>query len=231
VVANHFPLSTFLAENVRRADGDLLDLALDVDILAALVIARSLLVSHPKHRLGQPATEGLVVLELFEELRVVFEHRRDHPLQRLVVLDPGRARRVLHRSLFGSVSLLSDRCAVIIGKRLLNRLGVVLEIEHEDIALFWVCPVQARQRLHGLDAAEHPVHIHRVQERFIVAGLEFVGADQKAIRVFLHPVGNIVARKAVELRPADFLAVVFRLAGERMKRSRGCIRSFLYTST
>jgi hypothetical protein len=36
---------------------------------------------------SRPMTEGLIVLELLEELRVVNEKRGDHPLERLVVLD------------------------------------------------------------------------------------------------------------------------------------------------
>ena len=42
-----------------------------------------------EHRIREPATEGLVVLELLEELGVVFEHRCNHPFQGLVVLDLG----------------------------------------------------------------------------------------------------------------------------------------------
>jgi hypothetical protein len=40
-----------------------------------------------KYGVRQPASERLVVLELLEELRVVFEQRGDHSLERLVVLD------------------------------------------------------------------------------------------------------------------------------------------------
>lgn len=46
----------------------------------------SLLIRHPKNRIRQPAAECLIVLELLEELRVIFEHRCDHAFQRFVVL-------------------------------------------------------------------------------------------------------------------------------------------------
>ena len=83
---------------------------------------------------------------------------------------------------------------------MLDGLGVVLEIEDEDIVLLRVGTVQAGQRLHGFDAGKHLVHIHRVQQRFVVAGLELVGADQEAIRVFLNLVGDVVAGESVQLR-------------------------------
>ena len=110
--------------------------------------------------------------------------------------------------------LAEDGGAVIVGKRLLDGLGVVLEIEDENIVLLRVRPVQAGERLHRFDAGEHLVHIHRVQQRLVVAGLELFGADEEAIRVFLNPVGDVVARKSVQLRLADLLALIFRLAGE-----------------
>jgi hypothetical protein len=60
-----------------------------------------------------------------------------------------------------------------------------MEVEHEHVVLLRVRAVQARERLHGLDAGERLVHVHRVQQRLVVAGLELVGADQEAVRVFL----------------------------------------------
>ena len=44
-------------------------------------------IREPKHRVRQPALEGLVVLQLLEELRVVLHERHDHPFQGLVVPD------------------------------------------------------------------------------------------------------------------------------------------------
>ena len=53
-----------------------------------------------------------------------------------------------------------------------------------------------------------------MQQRLVVAGLELVGTDEEPIGVFLNLIGDIVARKTVELRFAHLLALVFRLAGE-----------------
>ena len=89
--------------------------------------------------------------------------------------------------------LAQDRRAVVRLERLLDRVGVVHEVEHERIVLLRVRAVEPRQRLHGLDAGERLVDVHRVQQRLVVAGLEFVGADQEAIRVFLDLVGDLAA--------------------------------------
>ena len=80
--------------------------------------------------------------------------------------------------------------------------------------LLRVRAVEARQRLHRLDARERLVHVHRVQQRLVVAGLELVGADQEAVRVGLDLVGDVAAWKAVERRLADLRAAVLVLAGE-----------------
>ena len=52
-------------------------------------ICDSVFVGHPKNRVREPAAEGIVVLELLEELGVVFEQRGDDALERFVVLDVG----------------------------------------------------------------------------------------------------------------------------------------------
>ena len=106
--------------------------------------------------------------------------------------------------------LAQNRGAVVIGKRVLNDLCVVLEIEDEDIVLLRMGAVQTGERLHGFDAAESLIHIHGVQERFVVAGLKLVGADEEAIRVFLDAIRDVATRKWFQLRLADFLALVFR---------------------
>ena len=56
-----------------------------------------LLTGQSKYGLGQPVSKRSVVLKLLEQLRVIFGQRCDHSLERLIVLDPGRARRVLQR--------------------------------------------------------------------------------------------------------------------------------------
>ena len=89
-----------------------------------------------------------------------------------------------------------------------------MEVEHEDVVLLRVRAVQPRERLHRLDAGERLVHVHRVQQRLVVAGLELVGADQEAVRVFLDLVGDLAAREAVERRLGDLRAAVLVLARE-----------------
>ena len=111
--------------------------------------------------------------------------------------------------------LAQDRRPVVVGERLLDRVRVVHEVEHEDVVLLRVRAVQPRQRLHRLDAREHLVHVHRVQQRLVVAGLELVGADQEAIRVLLDLVGDLARRKAVQRRLGHLRAAVLVLAGER----------------
>jgi hypothetical protein len=53
---------------------------------------------------------------------------------------------------FIGVGFFAQNCrAVVICKRHLDRVSVVLEIEHEYIMLLWVGAIQPRERLHRLD--------------------------------------------------------------------------------
>jgi hypothetical protein len=49
----------------------------------------SVIVGQPKHRIGHPALEALVVHELLEQLGVVLDDGGHHPQQGLVVFNPG----------------------------------------------------------------------------------------------------------------------------------------------
>jgi hypothetical protein len=71
------------------------------------------------------------------------------------------------------------------------RVGVVEEVEHEDVVLLGMGPVQPGQGLHGLDARQRLVHVHGVQQRLVVAGLELVGADQEAVGLLLDLVRDL----------------------------------------
>ena len=88
--------------------------------------------------------------------------------------------------------LAEDRRPVIVVERLLDRFRVVHEVEHEYIVLLRMRAVEPRQRLHRLDAREQLVHVHRVQQRLVVSGLELVGADQEPVWVLLNLVGDLV---------------------------------------
>ena len=114
----------------------------------------------------------------------------------------------------GSVSSREQRGAVVVLEGEGDRLAVVLEVEHEAVVLLRVRAVEPRQRLHRLDARERLVHVHRVQQRLVVAGLELVGADQEAVRIGLDLGGDVAARKPVERRLAHLGAAVLVLAGE-----------------
>ena len=105
-----------------------------------------------------------------------------------------------------------DRGAVVGLERLLDGLGVVHEVEHEGVVLLRVGAVQARQRLHRLDAGQRLVDIHRVQQRLVVTGLELVGADQEPIWILPELLDDLVAREAVERGLGDLLPAVLVLA-------------------
>ena len=85
--------------------------------------------------------------------------------------------------------------------------GVVQEVEHEHVVLLGVRAVEPRERLHRLDAGQRLVHVHRVQQRLVVAGLELVGADQEAVRVLLRSsrrcclLGNPLSDASVTFAP------------------------------
>ena len=113
------------------------------------------------------------------------------------------------------VGLVGEDGGAVVGlEGVADGIAVVAEVEHEDVALLGVGAVEAGEGLHGLDAGEHLVDVHGVQERLVVAGLELVGADEEAVRVLLKVVGDAAGGEAVETGFADLLALVFGFAGE-----------------
>ena len=70
-----------------------------------------------------------------------------------------------------------DGRAVVVGEGGADGVGVVEEIEHEHVVLLGMRPVEAGEGLHRLDVGQRLVHVHRMQQRFVVPGLELVGAD------------------------------------------------------
>ena len=107
-----------------------------------------------------------------------------------------------------------DRRAVEVGEGVADGFGVVQEVEHEDVVFLRVRPVQPRERLHRLDAGERLVHVHRVEQRFVVAGLELVRADEEPVRVLLDLPGDLRGRKAVQRRLGHRPAAELGFTGE-----------------
>jgi len=96
------------------------------------------------------------------------------------------------------VGLLAEDGGAVVGlERLADGVGVVVEVEHEGILLRGMGAVETREGLHRLYAGERLVHVHGVQQGFVVAGLELVGDDEEAVRGLAEPVGNLVGREAV----------------------------------
>ena len=51
--------------------------------------------------------------------------------------------------------------------------------------------VQPGQRLHGIQPGEDLVHVHRVQQRLVEAGLELLGDDQHLVVVVAESLGGL----------------------------------------
>ena len=116
--------------------------------------------------------------------------------------------------LVGVGLLGEDRSAVVVGESGLDRVDVVGEVQHECVVLFRMRAVETGQRLHRFDARQRLVHVHGVQQGFVVAGLKFVGADQETVRVLLKPGGDHVGREAIEGGLGDLRPCIVVLAGE-----------------
>ena len=82
----------------------------------------------------------------------------------------------------GGVDFLAHLRAFVVGlEGLADLFAVVHEVENEGVFLERMNPVQARQRLHGLDAGEPLVHEHRVQQRLIEPGLVLLRHEQNLV--------------------------------------------------
>ena len=75
-------------------------------------------------------------------------------------------------------------------------------------------PVEARERLHRLDAGKDLVHVHRVQQGLVVAGLELVGADEEPVGILPDTFGDPARGKSVQRRLAHLRAAELVLARE-----------------
>ncbi len=71
-------------------------------------------------------------------------------------------------------------------------IGFVGKVEyHRPPLVGGMDAVQARQRLHRVHAAELLVHVHRVQQRLVKAGLEFFGRDKEPVLRSLEGLGSL----------------------------------------
>ena len=71
--------------------------------------------------------------------------------------------------------------------------GVVDEVEHVGRVLAGVRPVEAGERLHGLDARQPLVHVHAAEQRLVEAGLELVRHQQDLVLVALEGLADVAA--------------------------------------
>ena len=80
------------------------------------------------------------------------------------------------------VGLFGQQGGLVVGlEGLSDLLGLVGEVEHHRALLAGVRAVQAGQRLDRVHATELLVHVHRVEQRLVEAGLELVGDHQEAV--------------------------------------------------
>ena len=114
------------------------------------------------------------------------------------------------------VGLLAQHGGAVVRREgLLDRIGIVLEVEDEAVVLAGMRPVQPRERLHGLDARQRLIHVHRVQQRLVVARLELVRAHKEPERVLDDLLRDVRRGEAVQGCLGHLDAIVLVLAGER----------------
>ena len=117
-------------------------------------------------------------------LGVGLQLHRDHAVDLEVVVVPGGVElgpQVVDEVRVGDVRQLGR---LVVGLERRQHLGrVVHEVEHVGRVLAGMGAVQARQRLHGLDAGQPLVDVHAAEQRLVEAGLELVGHQQDLILV------------------------------------------------
>ena len=89
-------------------------------------------------------------------------------------------------------------------ERLEHILGVVHEIQHIGRVLAGMGTVQARERLHGLDARQPLIDVHPAQQRLIEAGLELVRHQQNLKLVGVERFADVAASQVGVQRVAGF---------------------------
>ena len=98
---------------------------------------------------------------------------------------------VEHQVWFGRGRQLGRR--VVRLERGQHLLGVVNEVQHVGRVLAGVGAVQARERLHRLDAGQAFVHVHAAQQRLVEPGLELVGDQQDLVFLAFECFADVAA--------------------------------------
>ena len=104
------------------------------------------------------------------------------------------------------------------GERLLDVLGLVAEVEHERVGLLRLDPVEPGEGLHGVEAAEHLVDVHGVQQWLVEPSLELLCDDQHLVVVGVELLRGLRVRERIHARLSEGVAGVEDLAGERHQR-------------
>ena len=106
------------------------------------------------------------------------------------------------------VGLFADDGLLVVRlEGVLDIISIVDEIEDECVFLSGTSAVETRERLHGLNAVESLVHVHRVQKRLIEAGLVFLGDKQQLVLFGCE----LVRQLLLPDRSAGLVAVHIRL--------------------
>lgn len=88
-------------------------------------------------------------------------------------------------------------------------LGLVGKVQHHCLFFARIDAVEARKRLHGMDAAQLLIHIHGMQQRLVKAGLELVGDDQETVLVALEGLCRLRFRQVVHAGFGKFQHAIF----------------------
>ena len=159
-------------------------------------------------------------------LRLRLEVDRAEALDLFGQVDPRRIQLALELVHARRVDLLAHLRAFVVGlEGLADLLAVVHEVEDEGVFLERVDAVQPRQGLHGLDAREPLVHVHRVQQRLVEAGLVLLRHEQHLVLLRGELLGQFLLPDAVVhalfgVGDVGELVVLHR-AGERHQRLDG----------
>src|SRR5664279_6082262 len=96
----------------------------------------------------------------------------------------------MRRRRYGSRSSRSTKFLLSISRNFVERLErlpyllrLIHEVQDEGVLLASMNPIQARQRLHRLNVSQALVHIHRVEQRLVEAGLVLVRDNEHLVQI------------------------------------------------